>query len=207
MKKEIRTIVAEIRMDGENTDSAEKRKITGYAAVFDKPTNISERLQEKIAKGAFSDSVSGDIRALWNHNDDFPLGRTSSGTLKLREDNFGLQFELDLPNTQVGNDVLEMIRRGDVNGMSFGFMVRKDSWERGDQNKPYVRTLEKVDLIEVSPVTFPAYPQTSVSARSAEEMIAEFEAANKPEEKASEPTPDLSIVYKRKRLDLRARGI
>lgn len=161
--------VEEIRTeDGE-------RRIGGYAAVFNKEARISERLIEKIAPGAFRSSLGGDIRALWSHNTDHVLGRTTNGSLKLSEDERGLAFDLALPDTTQGRDAYTLIKQGYVTGVSFGFRVKKDSWTRGDGSTPHLRTLEEVELIEVSPTAFPAYTDTSVSSRSAEDLLKEVE--------------------------------
>jgi HK97 family phage prohead protease len=161
--------VEEIRTeDGE-------RKIGGYAAVFNKEARISERLIEKIAPGAFRSSLGGDIRALWSHNPDMVIGRTTNGSLKLSEDERGLAFDLSLPDTTQGRDAYTLIKQGFVTGVSFGFRVKKDSWTRGDKDSPHLRTLEEVELIEVSPTAFPAYADTQVSSRSTDEVLKEKE--------------------------------
>lgn len=149
--------------------------ISGYAAVFNSLSEDLGRFREKIAYGAFSDSVNNDVRALWSHNPDIVLGRTSANTLKLKEDNVGLAFELSLPNTQMGRDALTSIKRRDITGMSFGFVVQEDSWQRGKAGEPHVRTLLKINLFEISPVAFPAYPATQVSSRAVDEMLKEIE--------------------------------
>lgn len=158
------------------TDENGIRKVGGYAAVFEKLSEdlgMFVPLREKIQRGAFSDSLTkGDIRAFWNHNHDIVLGRNKNQSLRLNEDTHGLAFELTLADTQAGRDAFTLIQRGDVSAMSFGFRVRKDSWERPkDKNSPVVRTLLDVELLEVSPVAFPAYPQTEVQARSLDEAM------------------------------------
>ena len=110
-------------------------------------------------------SLSDDIRALWNHDTNLPLGRTKAGTLRLDVDSHGLRVEIDPPDTQAGRDAVESIKRGDVDQMSFAFDVLEDEWDQDDQQQ-LIRTLRKVKLYEVSPVTFPAYTGTSVSARA-----------------------------------------
>lgn len=143
--------------------------VSGYAAVFNE---LSEELgvffkfREKIAPGAFANSISGDVRAFWSHNPDFVLGRTKNETLSLNEDGKGLRFSLKLPDTQAGRDALTLIRNRTVTGMSFGFFIEEDAWKRGSKTEAPIRTLLKVNLFEVSPVAFPAYPQTEVQARS-----------------------------------------
>jgi uncharacterized protein len=142
--------------------------LTGYAAVFGELSQVLYGMfREKIDRGAFAASLGGDIKALWNHDTNLPLGRTKSGTLKLAEDAHGLRVEIDPPDTQAGRDALESIRRGDVDQMSFGFEVLEDSWDQ-EESGMLIRTLRKVALYEVSPVVFPAYPATSISARTSD---------------------------------------
>jgi HK97 family phage prohead protease len=153
-----------------------KRQISGYAAVFEKDSQDLGGFVERIAKGAFRESISGnDVRALWSHNSDLVLGRTGNRTLKLVEDDYGLKFELDLPDTTLGRDAFTSIERGDVTGMSFGFTVKREdqAWQRGEPGAPHLRTLMRVNLFEVSPTAFPAYPQTAVATRDLEMFLRE----------------------------------
>ena len=154
------------------TDEEGQHTIRGHAAVFDQFSQpIAGQFVEKVSRGAFSRALEEqqDVRALWNHDSALVLGRTKSGTLRLREDRQGLAVEIDPPDTQVGRDAVESIRRGDVDQMSFGFVVKQDSFEeRGGPNGELVRTLEDVDLFDVSPVTYPAYEGTDVAVRSCE---------------------------------------
>jgi HK97 family phage prohead protease len=140
------------------------RKLVGYAAVFDARTAIAD-FTESIAAGAFKASLArgDDVLGLVDHDPGRLLARTRSRTLRLAEDDKGLRFELDVPDTQLGRDTLALVERGDIGGASFGFMVPKD----GDRWQGTERTLTNVDLVDVSIVnSFPAYPQTTVSARS-----------------------------------------
>jgi uncharacterized protein len=143
------------------------KKIIGYSAVFNQETDLGW-FREKIARGAFADSIKADdIRALFNHDPNFVLGRIKPGTLTLREDEKGLWMEATLPDTQQARDVMELIERGDVTGQSFSFRTLKESWEYGKtMEDPDIRTLEKVQLFDVGPVTFPAYDGTRVDARA-----------------------------------------
>lgn len=163
---------AEIRVEGD-----EKPNIHGYPAVFNA---VSENLcwfREIIRPGTFSKTLKegADVRTLFNHDPNFVVGRTKSGTLKLKEDERGLFAETVPPDTIWARDLVTSIRRGDVNQMSFGFEVVKDRW--GTEDGLPLRELLEVKLFDVSIVTYPAYPQTSVSARSilAEQGI-EFDA-------------------------------
>ena len=143
-------------------------KIFGHAAIFD---SLSENLggfRELIKPGAFTKAVQqDDIRALFNHNADHILGRNKSGTLALSEDGRGLAIEITPPDTTIGRDVLKSIERGDISQMSFGFTVRAggEQWTE-DENGDTIRILSDLKLFDVSPVTFPAYPQTDVAVRS-----------------------------------------
>jgi uncharacterized protein len=148
------------------------RHITGYAAVFNSLSEDLGGFREKIAPGAFARAVKeDDVRALWNHNSDNVLGRTKSGTLRLSEDNHGLKIECDPPDAQWVRDLIASIERGDVDQMSFGFVVRRyPDGSRGsmwvEENGEDIRILTDVELFDVSPVTFPAYPDTEVGLRS-----------------------------------------
>lgn len=170
MKREKRYLTStniEVRAkDGESNT----RTIGGYVTKFN---TMSENLgffrevREQVAPGAFKKTLKeDDIRAFWNHNPDIILGRNTNGTLKLKEDETGLAFDLDLPDTTAGRDAFISIERGDVTGMSFGFMVRGEEIDRGeDEKSPIIRTLTDVQLFEVSPVIFPAYPDSETEAR------------------------------------------
>lgn len=145
----------------------EQPKIIGYGAVFN---SLSENLggfQEVIMPGAFADTLGDDVRALMNHDANLILGRTIAGTLKLAEDNIGLLYEIDPPQTSYAKDLLLSIQRGDIDQSSFGFQVLEESWKSPTDDNPLpIRVLHKVRLFDVSPVTFPAYPTTTVSART-----------------------------------------
>jgi HK97 family phage prohead protease len=159
-------------------EEGDKRMIRGYASVFEKLSVPIYDFKEKIRSGAFANSLkNNNVRALWNHNSDFVLGSTKAGTLRLSEDDKGLHFELDLPDTQTGRDAYTTIKRGDVDGMSFGFRVKRQEWDEKDR-KNIVRTLIEVDLREISPTPFPAYPDTKVKARTIEEDYADHTEEN-----------------------------
>jgi len=145
----------------------DKRTIQGYAAVFDSMSQPLGAFREVIRKGAFKRSVrESDIRALWNHDPNYVLGRKSARTLRLEEDDKGLQTRIFPPSTTWANDLMTSIERGDVSQMSFGFHMVKERWlDPGKDGLP-VRELLEVRLFDVSPVTFPAYQQTEVHVRA-----------------------------------------
>jgi len=151
--------------------------IAGYAAVFEQLSEDLGGFREKIAPGAFAKSLGGDVRALFNHDSNLILGRSKSGTLKLAEDSRGLRVEFTPPNTATARHVIEAIRRGDVDQMSFGFNTLADTWSE-DRDGKIVRTLNEVRLFDVSVVTFPAYPQTDAAVRSMQAWKGETSAAS-----------------------------
>jgi len=164
-KKELRILkTAELRV---KRNGDELPKIEGYAAVFNKNSEDMGFI-ERIAPGAFKNALkTSDVRALFNHDSNIILGRKSSGTLELKEDKKGLFMSVTPPDTQLVRDmVLSPIERGDVTQQSFGFTVQSDDWDYRD-NEPSIRTITEIrELFDVSPVTFPAYPDTAVALRS-----------------------------------------
>jgi HK97 family phage prohead protease len=168
MKREIRTLrCTELR-----AKTGDKPGIEGYAAVFNQRSQNLGGFRETIVPGAFSRALKEDqdVRALVNHDPNQVLGRTKSGTLQLSEDKKGLRFSVDMPDTQTARDLMTSIARGDVDQCSFAFSVRKQAWGDGQDDdtgeKIAIRELHDVDLFDVSAVTYPAYPQTSVDTRS-----------------------------------------
>lgn len=163
MAKEIRTSGAEVRASpDENT-----LRFEGYAARFDNWSEDLGGFREKIAPGAFKNAIQrDDVRALYNHNSNYVLGRNTSGTLRLYEDELGLRFEVDAPNASWARDLRESVKRGDVSQCSFSFETVSDEWSRSNGELDE-RTLKEVRLSDVSIVTYPAYEATSVSARCA----------------------------------------
>lgn len=164
MEIERRAFTAELRADGDTP------KLVGYAALFNVLSELMFGFREIIRPGAFTRTLSegADVRALWSHDPSFVLGRTTAGTLRLEEDERGLRFEIDPPNTQWARDLLESIRRGDVTQTSFAFRTVADKWSSHD-GEP-LRELLDVDLYDVSPVAYPAYKATTVAVR-AKDMV------------------------------------
>jgi len=151
----------------------DKSIIGGYAAKFEQLSEPLWGFREKIRPGAFAKSLSErNVIAFWNHNTDMVLGNTESNTAKVWEDEIGLRFEVELPDTTAGRDAMTLVQRGDVKGVSFGFRTRVDEWDESDKNN-VIRTLVDVMLYEVSPTAMPAYPQTNVAARSIQDIYEE----------------------------------
>jgi len=169
--KERRGLSFELRMD---TKEDGTQMFRGHAAVFDSPSELlAGCFREIIKPGAFTEALKvSDVRALWNHNPDHVLGRTSSGTLRMKEDETGLSVEIDLPDTTAGRDLRVSMERKDVKEMSFAFKVADggDIWTRdADDSGNWTRTIGKFERIyDASPVTYPAYPETDCALRSLE---------------------------------------
>ena len=162
--------IVSVRAIGDDVGNDAAPIIEGYAALFDVPSLPLEADEgmsfvETIRKGAFSRAISEkqDVRCLFNHESDWVLARTTSGTLTLREDERGLWFTATLPSSTRATDVYASIQRGDVSQCSFAFQVKSDTWRTQDGN--FYREVVDVDLFDVGPVTFPAYTATSVQTR------------------------------------------
>jgi len=161
-------------------ESAEQNgnTIRGYAAVYNSDSEWMGGFYEQIATGAFDGVMDNDVRAYFNHDENLLLGRVSSGTLRISTDKRGLFYEVDLPNTTYANDLAELMKRGDVNQSSFAFLIEKDRWEQRD-GVTY-RIIEKVSrLLDVSPVSQPAYPDAT------SELKRDLETETKEEAKAA----------------------
>ena len=145
--------------------AAPGNRLEGYAARFNSPALIGGAFTESIIPGAFRATLlrpGADVLALVDHDLGKLLARTASGTLRLAEDARGLRFDLDTPDTSLGRDVLHMVGRGDIRGMSFGFKPLDEAWPARDR-----RELRSVELVEISVIhSHPAYPETEIAARS-----------------------------------------
>lgn len=177
-ERENRAFEVAVNLEHRAEGEGEGRRITGYAAVFDKWGNPLYWFREKIDARAFEGCNFDDCILCFNHDADKIMARTSSGTLKLEVDSVGLKFSAELPNTTVGNDVLELVRRGDINKCSFAFHVAEDSWLYANEDnglKLSERTILKIDYcFDVSPVVRPSYNDTTVDARALEERKAAY---------------------------------
>lgn len=157
-----------LRSEGRTT-GADGRRLIGYAAVFNSLSENLGGMREIIEPGAFSKALrTSDVRALLNHDPSLILGRTKAGTLRLKEDATGLRAEIDIPKTPTGDGVLESVRRGDISQMSFAFRIASggDRFSTGKDGVTVRRILEVQELVDVSPVAFPAYSETVISARA-----------------------------------------
>lgn len=143
-----------------------KRYIEGYFAVFNSEYELWEGATEVIKPGAFTNSISGDVRALINHNTTLVLGRTAAHTLELRQDEHGLWGRIEInPDDTDAMNLYARVQRGDVSQCSFGFDIKRETFVDLGGGK-YRWEIEEVDpLYEVSPCTFPAYVETSIAAR------------------------------------------
>ena len=185
--RSLNEVVEQRAYDGELKAAVEGRTVEGYASVFNSMSEDLGGFREIILPGAFSNVLNNDVRALYNHDSNYLLARTTSGTLELKEDDKGLYYRFEMPNTSYGNDMLELFRRGDLSQSSFGFTVEKDSWRM--EEGQHVRYIERVgSLFDVSPVVYPAYASASSGLRSAEPN-GEGEA----EEARETPTEELNF--------------
>ncbi len=140
--------------------------VEGYFSVFNEIYNVWDGATESIRQGAFTDSINGDVRALYNHNTDVVLGRTTNGTLELRQDDKGLwgRIKLNKKDTEAVN-VYERIARGDITGCSFGFDIEKEERTINEDGTVHFEITKVNPLWEVSPCVFPAYEATRIEAR------------------------------------------
>ena len=183
---EVRCQVSELRA---NTES---RTIIGYAAKFECWSEpIMGWFREKIDREAFSECDVTDVIMCFNHNIDSILARTTSGTLTLSTDEEGLRFEFEAPATSLGNDMVELVRRGDISKCSFKFTVEEDEWLYASKENGLEydeRTIRKIDkLYDVSLVVYPAYTDTEASLRHLEERKQQFLNTQHNEEDSNHP--------------------
>lgn len=143
-------------------------KIRGYAVTWE-PYTIGPDSWERIDRSAFDAALESpeDVALLWNHDTSKPMARVRAGNLRIFTDEVGLGFEATLPDTAVSRDAVSLIRSGVVSQCSFGFHVRGERYEKAPDGKP-LRVITDANLVEISAVTFPANPSTSVEARNAQ---------------------------------------
>jgi HK97 family phage prohead protease len=177
MKVERRIVNAQLEVRAAADKPA---RLVGYAAVFNRDAVIGGFFRERIAPGAFATAIKeDDVRALFNHDPNIVLGRNTAGTLSLSEDETGLQYDVEPPDTQLARDLMVSISRGDVSQSSFGFQVVREEWSNPESRTELpTRTILEARLFDVSPVTYPAYEETTAEARAkAEDLIGSAETA------------------------------
>ena len=164
----------EFRAAADGADKGTLGTLTGYAAVFNSESLDLGGFREVIQPGCFERSLKrgDDITCLVQHDRSQIIGRRSAGTLKVEEDARGLRYEVNVPDTQAGRDVIASVKRGDINGSSFGFRTVQDKWSRdAAKGGTMTRSLVEADLFDVGPVTYPAYMGATVEARSLSEAL------------------------------------
>lgn len=195
--REQRTVTrtVELRAAG---DASAPGTLTGYAAVFDSRSEVMQdwwygAFREQINPGAFAGAIErDDVRCLQDHLSHIVLGRNTAGTLRLSEDDTGLAIENDLPDTQAARDLSTLMRRGDVNQMSFAFRVINgaEEWSEDADGMP-LRQINEVRLYDVSVVTYPAYTATSAQARAMAPTLEQVVAVALDEERRAVAFPEL----------------
>lgn len=171
---ERRTIAHKVEIRA-NEDGTQSRTVVGYAAKFNTESELlGFGFVEVIEPGAFDDVMNDDVRALFNHDPNLILARSSAGTLSLSLDEVGLRYEFEAPESTRGNDLLCDLQLGNIRESSFGFQVAESEWEEivnPDNSIKEIRRIKKVKaLFDVSPVTFPAYHATEVTVRSLQQF-------------------------------------
>lgn len=164
---ELERWIASMKIEVRAAEAGAAPEIAGYAAVYNNLSDDLGGFRERLLPGSFAGALlpGADVRALWQHEAAYVLGRTVNGSLRLSSDEHGLQFAVDPPDTSWARDAVVSLRRGDVNQMSFGFYVPEGGDEWRTEDGMLVRTVRRVELLEISPVTFAAYPATSVAVR------------------------------------------
>lgn len=154
LERRLTTGGVEVRTQGKSVT------IEGHAAVFEKLSQNLGGFVERVMPGAFTKTLGeADVRALFNHDENLVLGRNKSGTLELAEDDSGLYYRITPPDTTYARDLMAVMERGDVAHSSFSFMAIDEEWGLSDQDFPR-RDLTQCHLVDVSPVTYPAYLDT-----------------------------------------------
>lgn len=184
MPKELKKLLI-FRSERLETSAEDEMTVEGYFAVFEQPTELCPGEKELIKKGAFAESLANnEVVALWNHDTQKVLGRTSNDTLELKEDDHGLKGTLHIASTSYGKDVYQLIKRGDIAGCSFGFYI--DEYNDIKTDAGITHEVTKANLLEVSVVTWPQYEQTSISARSKEKAASFYQEEEKRKHKEFE---------------------
>lgn len=183
-REERRYTAGEVRLA--EKDRGGGQMVAGYAARFGELSDDLGGFYEIIEPGFFDGVLDDDVRALWQHDARYVFGRTKARTLILRADEQGLWYAADPPQAGWAQDALESIRRGDVTQSSFGFSVAEDAWEKLADGTVVRRLVRASALYDVSPVTFPAYPTTSATARDKAAALRAQAAAETTDDDAGE---------------------
>ncbi len=194
--------IAEIRVEKAENGS---KMLFGYAAKFGKLSQDLGGFVEKIDPKAFNRCLKRcDVRGLKNHDPAMLLGRTKSGTMRLSTDDVGLKYEIDLPETQIGRDLVTEIERGDIDGSSFSFTTEPDGDTWDDSTSPPTRTLTNVrDLFDVGPVASPASLDTEASMASMRSLERHNESLAREQREREEKTRNALNVQRVRILKLR----
>lgn len=171
--------------------------IEGYPIVYESETEIAGFFRERIERGAATDALkTSDEILLFNHDSNYPLARRSNGTLKAIEDEHGVKIKADLSGSARGREAHEMIKNGLITKMSFAFTVQEESWEaKQDKHELDLRVIKRFDqIMDYSPVTYPAYQATEVMARSAESVKTQHESSTEDERTSTEEPLDLAVL-------------
>ena len=193
---EVRCNISDLKV--ESRQASESRTIVGYAAKFERWSEpIMGWFREKIDRDAFSECDVTDVIMCFNHNIDSILARTTSGTLTISTDDEGLRFEFEAPATTMGNDMLELVRRGDISKCSFKFTVEEDEWRYADKDNGLEydeRTIRRIGkLYDVSLVVYPAYSDTEAGVRHLEERKQQFLNTQSNEEDSNKTTQGVVV--------------
>ena len=184
-------------------------KLQGYAALFDEVSEPLGGFRERFARGAFADSLrNADVVLLHGHDSGKPLARMSAGNLTLREDQRGLWFEATLPDTANARELHTLVEARVMESMSFGFGVQRaedEFWEETDSGE-LLRTVKRARLLEISPVTWAAYPATTVEARGKAPAKAEAKPKAKGKRQAAPAKEPIHARRKRMAERLAAHG-
>ena len=192
---ERRFITETVKIDvREEQDANDADIIEGYALKFNKQTVIGDYFREEIMPGALDNILNDDVRALFNHDPNMVLARSvnGEGTLKLMVDETGLKYRYETPNVSYAKDLTENIRLGNVSQSSFGFSIDEQEWIERDGELPLRQITSLKRLYDVSPVTYPAYQDTSVGKRSLDAFRAENIEVNE-EENVNDQEKNLSV--------------
>lgn len=164
--------LAMVEIETNGAKATDENTISGYAAVFNSDSQDFGGWVERIAPGAFTNNLNDDAYALFNHSMNHVLGRNKVN-VKLEQDERGLKYTIKLPSTTTANDLRNLVKEGIINKSSFAFTVAEERFIKSSDDKPHVRIIERFErLYDVSPVTVPAYEDTSVGMRSFQKLIA-----------------------------------